>query len=66
MKVKVNSCICIWFVNVFMGIKMPNFVPLTAGCPIFTVNRASQCDAYFHGGMPIFTVNIGIGIVIFA
>jgi len=38
MKVKVNSCIYIWFVNVFMGIKMPNFVQLTAGCPIFTVN----------------------------
>ena len=48
-----------------MGIKMPNFVPLTAACPIFTVNRASQCDAYFHSGMPIFTVNIGIGMPIF-
>jgi len=22
------------------------------------------CDAYFHGGMPIFTVNIGIGMPI--
>jgi len=26
---------------------------------------ASQCDAYFHGGMPIFTVKIGIGMPIF-
>ena len=40
MKVKVNRFICIifWFVNVFMGIKMPNFVPLHSRMPIFTVN----------------------------
>ena len=35
MKVKVNSVyvVCIIIVKVFMGIKMPNFVPLTAGWP---------------------------------
>ena len=55
MKVKVYSCICIWFVNVFMGIKMANLVPLTAGCSIFTVNMGitmwclfSRRDAHIH------------------
>ena len=43
MKVKVNSVyvvkLCIIIVKVFMGIKMPNFVPLTAcRMAIFTVN----------------------------
>jgi len=51
MKVKVNSCICIWFANVFMGIKMPNFVPLSAGCP----NGNIHCKFEHHSVMPIFT-----------
>ena len=52
-------------VKVLMGIKLPNYVPPAARCPYSLLIWASQCDAYFHGGMPIFTANIGIGMPIF-
>jgi len=48
-----------------MGIKMNSYHSQQDAHIHCKYAWASQCDAYFHSGMLIFTLNIGIGMPIF-